>query len=75
MTWFADSSHIAFAMAVRRLELQYGVFIHTSSEWTFLSSLRPRVSDSVFSAVAPPELSVQLENEVDAEPRWQLWRC
>jgi hypothetical protein len=64
-----DESHVAFAMEVRRLELRYGLYIHVSPRWTFVSRSRPSPNRSVFSAIAVPEHSAALEKEVDAEPR------
>ena len=63
-----DSAYVAFAMAVRRLELRYGIFIHASPEWIYLSRVRPSSNMGVFTAVGPPSLAAELEREVDAEP-------
>ncbi len=64
-----DSTHVAFAMAVRRLELRYGLFIHASSEWIFISHHRPPSNSSVFAALHAPAVGIALEREVDSEPR------
>jgi len=66
----ADSTHVAFAMAIRRVELQYGLFLHTSKEWVSISSFRPPNDSGVFAALEPPELAAAVEREVDAEPRY-----
>lgn len=68
----ADNTHIAFAMALRRLELRFGLFIHTAPEWFFFSSRRPSISRGVFTALNSPELASALERDVDAEPQLKV---
>lgn len=68
----ADNRHVAFAMALRRLELRYELYVHTSPEWFFFSSRRPSIERGVFSALNAPELSSALERDVDAEPQFKV---
>lgn len=62
----SSEKEIELAVAIRKLELQYGLFLRTS-EWIFFSENRPEVRDGIFATINPDELGVELEKRVDAE--------
>lgn len=72
MTRDRSADRVAFVMAIRRLELKYGLYLHTDPEWSFLSDLRPPCARGIFAVLTSPDVAAALEKEVDAEPRYEV---